>query len=217
MFQSRKESKVRDLAADHISHAEKCLAAAKGVFNSYLAGDFPAAEANAAKVEKHERAADTLRREIYELLGEGAFLPILRGDIHSLIGEVDDLAGLAEDLSDVLVGERPELPEAFREDLVKIFEITTSQFADLKNAVRDFLFDKKPDEKKLRKTIHRVSQQEYDIDQIEWELTRELFESEMPLANKLHFKQFLSHLTIISNRTEDVSDTLSELIIKLQV
>ena len=216
MFKSKKESSVRDLVDDHLSRTEKCLEAARSVFAAYLAGDVPAADESATKVERHERAADKLRREIYALLGEGAFLPILRADIHGLVGEVDNLAGLAEDLSDAIVGERPEIPPAFRDDLTNIFSRTTNQFSELKDAIHKFFFAKRIDEKETRKIIHRVAQAEYEIDQIEWDLTRKIFDSDLPLANKLHLKQFLGHLTIISNKIEDVSDTLSELIVKLQ-
>jgi len=216
MFKSKKESSVRDLVDDHLSRTEKCLEAAQSVFVAYLAGDLLAADENATKVEKHERAADKLRREIYALLGEGAFLPIMRADIHALVGDLDDLAGLAEDFSDAIVGERPEIPPAYREVLVEIFDKTTHQFSELKAGIHQFFFAKRIDEKETRKIIHRVAQAEYEIDQIEWDLTRQIFDSNLPLANKLHLKHFLGQLTIISNKVEDVSDTLSELMVKLQ-
>jgi len=216
MFKSKKESSVRDLVDDHLSRTEKCLEAAQSVFAAYLAGDLLTANENATKVEKHERAADKLRREIYALLGEGAFLPIMRADIHALVGDLDDLAGLAEDFSDAIVGERPEIPPAYREVLVEIFDKTTHQFSELKAGIHQFFFAKRIDEKETRKIIHRVAQAEYEIDQIEWDLTRQIFDSNLPLANKLHLKHFLGQLTIISNKVEDVSDTLSELMVKLQ-
>jgi len=216
MFKSKKESSVRDLVDDHLSRTEKCLEAAQSVFVAYLAGDLLAADENATKVEKYERAADKLRREIYALLGEGAFLPIMRADIHALVGDLDDLAGLAEDFSDAIVGERPEIPPAYREVLVEIFDKTTHQFSELKAGIHQFFFAKRIDEKETRKIIHRVAQAEYEIDQIEWDLTRQIFDSNLPLANKLHLKHFLGQLTIISNKVEDVSDTLSELMVKLQ-
>jgi len=216
MFKSKKEKKVRKLIEEHFTVVQKSIKRSADAVRTYFAGELDEAKALAIKVDRIENNADELRREIYELLGEGAFLPILRGDIHELVGYIDSLAGLAEELSDATLGERPHVPEGLHEDMLRIVDITTKQCSKLKKAVIGF-FQSELSKKEVRSLIREVAEAERRIDEIEWDLTRSIFTADMDLAQKLHLKMFLTHLTLISNKAEDVSDELSELIIKMQI
>jgi len=216
MFRVKKETQVRERIIAHVAQTHACLVATRSMFEAYLEHKIkPASEALAA-VREAERQADTMRREIYRLLGAGAFLPILRADLHKLVAQVDELAGMAEDLGDLMIGEKPKLPARFNAPLKQIFAITLDQFNDLENLLNFFFLKDDSRSKTIEDKIHQISAVEHLIDGIEWDLTVSLFSSRMALAEKLHFKRALTQLTGLSNKIEDISDTLSELTVKLQ-
>ncbi|MBN2356743.1 TIGR00153 family protein [candidate division KSB1 bacterium] len=217
MFTSKKEKTVREKVQSHFDQTGQCLEATHETFMAFLAGQMDKAEVAYDRVEQTERAGDQLRREIYRLLGEGAFLPILRADLHKIVALVDDLAGLAEDFSDMIMGEQPTLPAEFHGAFTDIFKRTLEQFDDLKELMQDYFSDAARSANTLNEKINHVSRMEHEIDQIEWEITVSLFGSRLSLAEKLHLKQLLTQLSRLSNRIEDIGDTLAELLVKLQV
>lgn len=217
MFESKKEKKVRQMVDEHIARTRECLDAAVQAVGRYLAGDLEATEQLSERASELERKADTLRREIYKWLGMGAFLPILRADIHELVGEMDDLAGMADNMSEAAVVEKPFLPERYHGEIRKIMDSTIMQVEILQKTVQSVFGSSRLDKKEIGMLIQKIEDYEHAVDDIEWQLTRTLFESDLNLAQKMHFKRFLDRLTVISDKAEDISDTLGELVVKFEV
>jgi predicted phosphate transport protein (TIGR00153 family) len=217
MLSTSKEKKVKELILNHLSTVNQCVLKARDCIGVFMDGDIDTAESLRLSVDRLEDEADNIRRSIISSLGEGAFLPILRGDIHSLVSLVDDIAGLAEDLTDMALGERPHIPDELIPGIQEIAEKTAGQCQQLCDINVEFLSKARLRSERIAKQIHAVMTAEHNIDEIEWRLTRALFDSNLPLADKQHAKQFITRLTLISNKIEDASDQVSELTIKMQV
>jgi len=216
MLSTSKEKKVKELILNHLKTVNQCVLKARDCIAVFMDGDIEAAGSLRVSVDRLEDEADDIRRTIVSSLGEGAFLPILRGDIHSLVSLVDDIAGLAEDLSDMALGERPHIPGELIPGIQEIAEKTVGQCQQLCDITVEFLSKARLRRKRFAEQIHTVVTAEHDIDEIEWRLTRALFDSNLPLADKQHAKQFITRLTLISNKIEDASDQVAELTIKMQ-
>lgn len=191
--------------------------ASKELFDCYVANEQTGCEALWRQVQKWEHEADIIRRDVYLLLSKGAFLPILRADLHRFLDVVDDVAGVSEDLADKLICEHPVLPESMIPNLQTIFEKTRLQMEALVQVVKQFLQDHHSNNGNVQDTIRHIFAVEHEIDELEHALTRTIFAWSLPLAEKLHLKQTLTQLAEISNRIEDVADCLSEITVKMQV
>ncbi len=216
MFFSKKEQQVRRLVADHTEQTHRCLQSSRELMARYLQNDHDACERLWLQVRGYEHQADIVRREIYAWLDKGAFLPLLRVDLHRFIERMDEVAGISEDVADTLLCEHPVLPEAMINDLQQVFEKTLAQMSLLTEAVACFVENGHPDDG-LRDHIVQILATEHEIDELEHSLTRWLFGSSLPLAEKLHIKKLLTQVAGISNRIEDVADSLSEILVKMQV
>jgi uncharacterized protein len=216
MFLSKKEDQVRRLVADHMEHAQRCLLASRDLMTRYLENDHEGCERLWHDVQTFEHQADIIRREIYALLDKGAFLPLLRADLHRFIERMDDVAGVSEDVTDILLCEHPVLPEAMVKDLQQVFRKTIEQMAVLVDAATCFVRNDRPEDS-IREKIGQILATEHEIDELEHSLTRWLFASSLTLAEKLHLKKLLTQVAEISNRIEDVADGLSEIVVKMQV
>jgi predicted phosphate transport protein (TIGR00153 family) len=216
MFLSKKEDQVRRLVADHMEQAQRCLWASRDALMRYLENDQAACERLWHDVQAFEHQGDIIRREIYALLDKGAFLPLLRADLHRFIERMDDVAGVSEDVADTLLCEHPVVPEAMVHDLQEVFSKTLEQMAVLADAATCFVRNDRPDDR-IREKIVQILATEHEIDELEHALTRWLFASSLTLAEKLHLKKLLTQVAEISNKIEDVADGLSEIIVKMQV
>jgi len=217
MFAAKKEEQVLQLMCDHLHHVHECVSSCKKLFDRYLENNRAACEELWQEVQRWEHEADLLRRDVYQALGQGAFLPLLRADLHRLVDILDDVAGVGEDLTDMLVCEQPVFPAVLLPLMQNIFARTMEQMEEMVRTVRLFLQDHQSIHSEVVTGMQTVLAVEHEIDTIEHDLTRVIFGSSLPLAEKLHLKQVLSRLAEISNKIEDVADCLGEIMVKLQV
>ena len=64
--------------------------------------------------------------------------------------------------------------------------------------------------------LHKIAKQigidESNIDDLKWKLTRKIFKSDLPLANKIHTHALLADICKVSDLIEDVSDRIEIMI-----
>jgi len=217
MIGTRKEQGVLDLIGKHLDKIDECLKTATESIECYIDGNIGGAKSAALKTDHLETETDEIRREVEQLLYSGAFLPNLRQDIHVLVEALDKVANKAEACCDMILGQRPEIPEGFKGDFLQVARESWASYFPLKAAILGLLSEKKVDIEFIRERIREVGIKESDVDDLEWKLTRRIFTSELPLANKLHLQHCLEKITEISDRAEDASDWLSSLILKTRI
>lgn len=173
------------------------------------------AKSHALKTDHLETDADHIRRSILDCLYRGAFLPIFRVDIHNFVEKMDLIADYAEICCDFFLGQRPQFPEPLKEKYLRVLRDTLPMFSCLKEATEKFFT--RGDYELIRKRVMEISVTESAIDDEEWKITREIFTSEMALAEKIHLKQCLERVTTISDQIEDTSDWLEVLLISKRI
>jgi uncharacterized protein Yka (UPF0111/DUF47 family) len=75
-------------------------------------------------------------------------------------------------------------------------------------------FFKNEDIKTIREKAKEVGIMESTIDKEEWDITRDIFKTDLDYGHKIHLKQCLEGIVTISDRAEDTSDQLQLIIIK---
>jgi len=201
----KKEKQVRKLILSHLNEVQACLMESRNVLEGYIAGDLELASQRANSVIEIESRADALERQIRDVLLDGAFLPNIRSDVYRLVEAVDAIAGKAEGVARFIVDQLPEVPEEVEAALLDIFRQSLHCFLELRKALRDY-FKPKGDIENLHVHVARVCETEVDV--AESELTRQIFESDLELAEKIHLKQLLERIGNIADLSEDASDEL---------
>jgi len=217
MIWVKKESNVIDLILKLISKIEECLRASMDTIQHYLKAEIDEAKEMAKKTDHLETETDEIRREVEGLLFSGAFLPNLRGDVHVLVEAMDKIADSAEACCDFAIGQRPEIPDDFKSDFLTIAADSIYSYDPFKEAVENLFSEKGKDVSIVRERVKEVGIRESDVDDLEWKLTRRIFTSALPLAQKLHIQYWLEKITNISDRIEDASDCLNSLIFKTRI
>jgi predicted phosphate transport protein (TIGR00153 family) len=208
----RKEKEINELILKHLDSVWSCLQLALSTVKEYLDDHINEAKALALKVDRTETEADTILREIMSKLYSGAYLPSLRSDIFHLGQHMDGIANAAEACCDVFLDQRPDIPQEMRPHFWRIMEGSISCCTPLMEATRSFL--KGEDPGIIQENARKVGIMESEVDKEEWDLTRDIFKTDLECGHKIHLKQCLDKITTISDRAEDTSDQLQLIIIK---
>jgi len=203
----KKEKAARKLALEHFEKTRDCLQSAFAVIETYMAGDIDQAKQSANEVIKLESEADTLKHQLRDVLFSGAFLPNIRSDVYRLVDSVDKVADMGETSSHFVVYQRPVVPEHFHNDMTEICRLCMSCYEELRQGLKCF-FKPKGEIELLREHASRVGDLETEVDNLQADFTRKIFESSMGMGEKIHLCQLLKYVTRIADRAEDAADEL---------
>lgn len=203
----KKEKQVRKLVLSHLNEVQECLEESRNVLEGYIAGDIEVARQRGNAVVEIESRADTLERQIRDVLLDGAFLPHIRSDVYRLVEGVDAIAGMGEEVARYVIDQSPEIPEEFEADILEVFRQSLNCFKELRKALRAY-FKPKGEIENLHVHVARVCDIETEVDVAESELTRDIFASNLSLGEKIHLRRLLERICDIADLSEDASDEL---------
>jgi len=209
----KKEKAVIELILQHIDTTRNCVQSTIDSLKAYVAGEFSESRASISQVNRLESEADTLLREIRDLLYSGAYLPQIRGDIYGLMSTIDKVSNKAENCFDCFHYQAPEIPAEFEAEMVAILDLTSECFASFEKALKAY-FGPKDKLEKVRKHSKRVSELESRIDEIERAMTARIFKSSLNKGEMMHLRSCLQKIASISDATEDAADRLEWVSVK---
>ncbi|UCG80245.1 MAG: TIGR00153 family protein [Desulfobacterales bacterium] len=216
-----KEKRVKELIDEHVHKVGGCLECFEGCFEAFLQGDRANAESIHENCDHAETEADIVRRKIGDDLYSGAFLPIARKDIYMLTEYVDEIANKAEAASDMIVSQRPNVPDDYKRVLQEIVETTSKMFGVFQEAVALFepyeTLQADDSLAAIKEKITSIGVMESEVDNLEETLMRTIFQSDLPLANKIQLERFLRRITHISDVIEDAAERLYVLVIRERI
>lgn len=209
----KKEKAVIELILQHIETTGECVRSTTDSVKAYVTGGFTESTASISQVNRLESEADSLLREIRDLLYSGAYLPQIRGDIYGLMSAIDKVGNKAENCFDCFHYQAPEVPKEFEAELVAILDLTSECFYAFEKALKAY-FGPKDKLEKVRKHSKRVSELESRIDEIERATTARIFQSSMDKGGMLHVRSCLQKIAAISDATENAADRLEWVSVK---
>ena len=160
-----------------------------------------------------ERRGDELRRTIEAELYVGTLIPDLRGDVLSLLEDMDHLVNVYEgDLFRISI-QSPDIPEQFHAGYMELVETVMNCVDSVVLAARAFFRDIDAVRDHCSKTIFL----ETEADKIGTKLQRAIFASSLPLERKMHLRYFVERIDELANSAEDVADALQIYTIKRRI
>jgi len=209
----KKEKQVNELILKHLKTVDECLKISLKAVEEYLSANIEEAKRLAIKVDEIETETDYIRHEIVSRMYSGAYLPLLREDILHLVEHLDKIADGAEACCDFFLAQRPDIPDEMKPNFIKIMKNSISSFTPLRESIDPFFMDK-IDIQAIREKTTQVGIIESAVDKEEWDITRDIFNTELDYGHKLHLKLCLDSIVEVSDRAEDGADALEIMIIK---
>jgi len=157
-----------------------------------------------------EHKGDELRRLIEHQLYTLALIPDFRGDVLSMLEDLDALLNVMKENMVSIGTEAPNFPKEWHSDVHQLAEDVGSAVESAVLASRAFLRDVQS----VRDHLHKVMFYEKEADKHADKLKRAIFDSALPLAEKSHLRRFVDKIDQIADQAEDVADWLSIYTIK---
>ena len=185
------------------------------VINDYLDAKVNKYEGKINKIIKLESDADQLEREIKIMLYKYTLVPNIRGDILSLIKDLDNISDLIEETSKDFLIQKPEFPEKLHEEIKKICEETIKCVDELRYATRSFFNEVHL----INDHISKIKFYEHSIDEIQDDINKKIFNGSIvkDLARKIQLKNFITRIGDISDEAQQISDKLAIFSIKREI
>lgn len=205
----RRQTEIQELVFDHLSLVEETLEKYKrGIFVWLEEGDLEKANELAFETHKLEGEADDLRREIEKELLGGALLARSRSEMLNIIERTDKLANAGEATMDFALLQEIRVPDNLTSYAKEVVEVSLDIVSEVESALHS-LFQ---EENSTLEHTSAIEKKEGEIDDIERNFIRELFEMDLPLAEKILLRQFMENLVELSDRAEDLSDEIEILV-----
>jgi predicted phosphate transport protein (TIGR00153 family) len=162
------------------------------------------------QVDQLESRADQLRRSIEQALYEHSLIPDSRGDMLSLLEDLDFLINLFEENLYAYSVENPQFPQEHHKLMKELVEQVVLSVEATVMGARAFLRDLSA----VRNHLHKVMLYEHEADQLALALKTRVFASDLSLERKAHLRHFIDKVEGVSNQAEDVADWLAIYTIK---
>ena len=170
----------------------------------------PDFEAKQQQIIDLEHKGDELRRLIEHQLYTLALIPDFRGDVLSMLEDLDSLLNVMKENMVSIGIEAPFFPKEMHSDVHQLAEDVGASVESVVLASRAFLRDIQS----VRDHLHKVMFYEKEADKHADKLKRTIFASPLPLAEKSHLRRFVDKIDQIADQSEDVADWLSIYTIK---
>jgi uncharacterized protein len=160
-----------------------------------------------------ERRDDDLRRTIETELYARTLIPDFRGDVLSLLEDIDNLVNIYEANLFRFSIERPQIPPEYGKDFMDLTETVVTCVESVVLAARAFFRDIET----VRDHNAKVMFYEKEADKLSTKLSRAVFSSKLDLAHKTQLRYFIERIDELANEAEDIADYLAIYSIKRRV
>ncbi len=210
MFLYRRNRELRGQLALYIEKA-------RGVFGTFRDGLTHYGEHGSEGLESYVRLShtdesecDRVRRQIERDLFAKSLLPEAREDIMSLLEHVDLVINQAEDVLRQIVLQRICLPPPFRQGYAELGRRCYQAAMTLMDQATAALGN----ELRSRDLGDAVKVCESQADQSEQSLVAALFASDLPLAEKLHYRDLVTLTAAMGDLAEDAANLITVFALK---
>ena len=165
------------------------------------------------QVRGMESKADKITKEVERTLYEETLIPDARSDVLRLLEHMDELIGMYQGNCYHFSIQKPDFPKEFHRDLISLCETVVNCVESLCLTVRSFFRDTKS----VRDNAHKVTFYEKESDIQFSSLARKIFDSKLPLDQKMHLRYFVEKIDRICDQAEDIADEIQIYAIKRSI
>ncbi|MFN3534038.1 MAG: TIGR00153 family protein [Desulfatiglandales bacterium] len=200
-------------------HAEvvvSCSSLFEEAFNAHLKEDFATFEALTDKVAELESKADAIKRNIRGHMPKGVLMPVDKFQFFMYLREQDKVLDSIEAALFWLSYRNVKIESQFAEDFEFLVRLTKKAI-DMMLPMMDLAVDyfktglKEP-RTKLKSIIRDIRQVEHEVDQLERELIKGIFQSAGDPVYLFHMIRLIETISSITDHAQNASDMMRAMI-----
>ncbi len=198
---------------EHMDMVFNCVCVVPALFDALYKRDQESVKTCAEQINKLETEADKLKSAFSLNMPTSLLMPVDRKDLLSLVSEQDHIAGMVEEIAQILVYRDMEVPEPLRPLLDELLEGTMEICTDAKSMVDGLnkLLEvgfRGREMDNIIEIIRTVRKSEHNIDNIIFRCRRSLFEIEKQLdpVSVIFWYKIIEQLGSLSDLAENMAD-----------
>jgi len=160
-----------------------------------------------------ESKADKITKEVERTLYEETLIPDARSDVLRLLEHLDEVIGMYQGNCYHFSIQKPKFPQEFHHDLIELSSTVVNCVEALCLTVRSFFRNIGT----VRDNGHKVTFYERESDMQFSSLARKIFDSDLPLDQKMHLRYFVEKIDRICDQAEDIADEIQIYAIKRSI
>ncbi|ACJ27074.1 Conserved hypothetical protein [Shewanella piezotolerans WP3] len=157
------------------------------------------------ELQEIEHQADNLKREIEQTLYRKTLIPDLRSDVASLIDLTDRLINKQETIGLHLKIEQPLIPQPIATELLTLLDTVGETIDHTLLCAKSFFTDLQ----RVQEYHTKVIAFESEADRLCTRTKVLLFDTDLPLVNKIQLRYFCDRIDQVANLAEDISDRIA--------
>lgn len=165
------------------------------------------------QIKQIEHDADSLRRDIESKLYAQNLIPDLRADVLQLVENLDKIINKFDEVTYKFYIEQPDIPQEYHMRMTELCEQVSDCAENMAIASRAFFRDFST----VRDYSQKVYFMEHESDLTSGRMLEAIFDSELPLANKLQLDSLITQVADIADIAEDCVDELLIFTIKRDI
>lgn len=183
---------------------------------NYIRKNFEEFENSLDEILKLENSADDFQKEIKYKLYKYMLIPEARGDVLTLLENIDNIVDHIKKLLVQLSIEKPIIPNNLIDDFDELIEMVSKSVDQLIKCIRAYFTNITM----VNEYVNKVHFFEHEADKIEEKIKRKVFNNENELnsfSKKVHLRYFVEKIAQISDRAETISERASVAAIKRRI
>ena len=184
--------------------------------NRYIKKNFALFEESLNDIKEIENDADEHQKDIKYKLYKYMLIPESRGDVLTIVEEIDTITDLAKEVIFEISIEKPNIPNELETDFLELVENSTEAVDMLVKAIRAFF----EEISQVNDYVNKVHFFEHQADKNEERLKRRIFSEEcqkVDIAYKLQLRYFIEEIAALSDQAEMVSEDVSVAAVKRRI
>jgi predicted phosphate transport protein (TIGR00153 family) len=214
MFSFQKNRQVKESIQHYLEQIQISFEELKTGFDQYaIEGLGVHFDKISESLHMHESRADDIRNDLEIRLFEQSLIPDARSDIMRLLECLDDLPDQIQEIVRQIVIQQVNLPDFIHDDVRELIKLADETYVWVCKAINE-AFGRN---EKVREYTSEIDGNESIGDKLQQRTIRKLFQSDLPLAEKLLYRDIVNEVGELCDIEDRVGTILNLFTVKRSV
>ena len=210
----KKEREVIFLLEKHLDEIKEWLKISSEALSYYLSDDLQKINHLLLCKNQIHTSLEAGRQEIWDRLCNGAYLPIMRGDLYGIVKSVGRIADAATLSCETFLFLQPEIPIKIKTQLATIVRVVFFLFRPIHESVLYYL---RGDDvlKVVRKNVDAFLVKRAEANTLASNLKNQIYSSDLDHWKKSYLNDCMQGISSISTQATEANDQIQLIMVKI--
>jgi uncharacterized protein Yka (UPF0111/DUF47 family) len=210
----KKEREVNFLLEKHLEEIKEWLKVSSEALSSYLSDDIERINHLLLSKNQIHTSLEAGRQEIWQRLCNGAYLPVMRGDLYGIVKSLGKIADATTLSCETFLYLQPEIPIKIKNQLATIVRMVFFLFRPIHESVLYYL---RGDDvlNVIRKNVDAFLVKRAEVNNLASNLKNQIYASDLDYWQKSRINDCMQSVSSISSQSAETNDQIQLIMVKI--